>query len=161
MIFCKELSFTVYNPPDISYKNMTSFSYNTTDFPPLPSNESCRQLTSVYIPVKLQERNAKPASFFNTVHPLLFEKNIFVCTSKAYMFPLQSDDIFRSDTRSPVLLRKSLVCATSGPSHACSSPVPPIAVRNVKTSVIVLYVVILSLRVAVMLIELVNLHTLL
>ena len=48
------------------------------------------------------------------------------------MFPLKSDDIFRSDTRSPALSRKSFVCATSGPSHACFSPVPPIAVRNCK-----------------------------
>ena len=46
MIFYKELSFTVYNPPRISYKNMTSFSYNTDDFPPLPSNESSHQLTT-------------------------------------------------------------------------------------------------------------------
>ena len=66
------------------------------------------------------------------VNPLLFEKNVFVCTSKMYMFPFQSDNIFRSDTRSPVLSRKSFVFATSGPLHACSSPVPPIAVRNCK-----------------------------
>ena len=48
------------------------------------------------------------------------------------MFLLKSDDIFKSDTRSPVLSRKSFVCATSGPSHACFSPAPPIAVRNCK-----------------------------
>ena len=48
------------------------------------------------------------------------------------MFPLQSDDIFRSDTTSPVLSRKSFACATSGLSHAYLSPVPPIAVRNCK-----------------------------
>ena len=48
------------------------------------------------------------------------------------MFPLKSDDIFRSDTRSPVLSRKFFVCATSGPSHACFSPVHPIAVPNCK-----------------------------
>ena len=48
------------------------------------------------------------------------------------MFPLKPDDIFRPDTRSPVLSRKSFLCATSGPSHACFSPVPPITVRNCK-----------------------------
>ena len=75
---------------------------------------------------------------------------MFLCTSKAYMFPLKSGYIFRSDTRSPVLSRKSFVCATSGSSHARFSPVPSIAVP-----------VILSVRVVVMLIELVNLNTLL
>ena len=48
------------------------------------------------------------------------------------MFPLQSDDVFRCDTRSPVLSSKSFACTISGPSHACSSPVPPIVVRNCK-----------------------------
>ena len=48
------------------------------------------------------------------------------------MFLLKSDDIFRSDTRSPVLSRKYFVCATSGLSHACFSSVPYIAVRNCK-----------------------------
>ena len=35
IIFYKELSSTIFNPPRICYKNMTSFSYNTNDFPPL------------------------------------------------------------------------------------------------------------------------------
>ena len=48
------------------------------------------------------------------------------------MFPFKADDIFRSDTRSPVLSRKFFVCATCGPLHACFSPVPPIAVHNCK-----------------------------
>ena len=48
------------------------------------------------------------------------------------MFPLKSDDIFRSDTRSPVLSRKFFVCATCGPLHAWFSPVPRNAVRNCK-----------------------------
>ena len=48
------------------------------------------------------------------------------------MFLLKSDDFFRSDTRSPVLSCKSFVFATFGPSHACFSIVPPIAVRNYK-----------------------------
>ena len=48
------------------------------------------------------------------------------------MFPFQSDYLFRSDTRSPVLSRKYFVCATCGLSHAFSSHVPPIAVRNCK-----------------------------
>ena len=110
---------------------MVSFSYNTDDFPPLPSNESSPQSALVYIAIKPGERDSKVISFSKTVNPLLFEKNMFVCTSKAYMFPLQSDDI-QSDTRSPVLSRKSFVCIISVPSHACSSPVPPIAVRNCK-----------------------------
>ena len=88
---------------------MISFSYNTDGFPPLPSNESSHQLISVCIPVKPRERNSKAVSFSNTVNPPLFEKTVFVCTSKAYMFPLQSDDIFRSDTRSPCLSRKSFL----------------------------------------------------
>ena len=48
------------------------------------------------------------------------------------MFPFQSDDIFRSDIRSPVLSRKSFTCTTSGPSHARFSPVSPVALRNYK-----------------------------
>ena len=52
MAFYKELSSTVYNPPHISYKNMTSFTYNTDDFPSLPSNGTSHELTSVYIPIK-------------------------------------------------------------------------------------------------------------
>ena len=111
---------------------MTSIFYNNDDFPPLPSNESSHQLKSVYIPVKPRVRNSKAVSFSNTVNPLLFEKAMLVCTSEAYMFPLQSDDIFRSNTRSPVLSRKSFVGETSGLSRACSSHVPPIAVRNCK-----------------------------
>ena len=85
---------------------MASLSDNTDDFLPLPSNESSHQLTSVDISVMPCERNSKVVSLSNTVNPLLFEKNMFVCTSKVYMFPLQSDDIFKSDTRSPVLSRK-------------------------------------------------------
>ena len=57
---------------------------------------------------------------------------MFACTSKVYMFPLKSNDIFRSDTRSPVFSRKSFVCATYVPLHACFSPFPPLAVRNCK-----------------------------
>ena len=55
---------------------------------------------------------------------------MFVYTSIAYIFPLQSNEIFKSDTRSPVLSRKSFVCTTSVPSHACSSNVPPILDKN-------------------------------
>ena len=132
MAFYKKLSSTVYNAPHISYKNMASFSYNTDDFLPIPSNGASCQLTSVYIPVKLREENSKVVSFSNAVNPLLFEKNVFLCTSKVYMFSLKSDDIFRSDTISPVLSRKSFVCATSGPSHACFRPGPPIAAHNCK-----------------------------
>ena len=88
MIFYKELSSTVYNPSRISYKNMASFSYNNNDFPPLPSNKSSRQSTPVYIPVKPRKRNSKVVSFSNTINPRLFEKKMFVCTVKAYMFPL-------------------------------------------------------------------------
>ena len=84
---------------------MASFSCNSDGFPPLQSNESSCQLASVYIPLKPRERNSKSVFFSYTVNPLLFEKNAFVCTSKTYMSPLQSDDIFRSDTRSPVLSR--------------------------------------------------------
>ena len=112
---------------------MTSFSYNTDNFPPLPSKEYSHQSTSAYIAVKSLERNSKVVSFSNTVNPLLFEKDMFVCTSKAYMFPLQSDDIFKSFSSSPVLSTKSFVYTTSGSCmHACLSPVPPIAVRNSK-----------------------------
>ena len=38
MNFYEELSFTVYNPLCVSYKNIALFSYNTDDFPPLTSN---------------------------------------------------------------------------------------------------------------------------
>ena len=102
MAFYKELSSLVYKPRHISDKNMASFSYNTDDFPPLPSNRTDHQLTSVYIPLKPRAQNSNVASFSNTGNPLLFEKNVFVCTSKAYFFPFKSDGIFRSDTRSPV-----------------------------------------------------------
>ena len=78
MNFYKELSFTVYNPPRISYKNIASFSYNTDDFPPLPSNETSHQSTSVYIPINLQEWSRKVISFSNTINPLLLEKK-WVC----------------------------------------------------------------------------------
>ena len=137
---------------------MASFFYNTDHFPPLPSNGDSRQLTSVYIPVKPREQNSKVASFSNTVNPPLLEKNVFVCTSKAYMFPLKSDEFFRSDTSYPVLSRKSFVCATTGPSHACFPPVPPFVIRNCKN---IRNCSVLSVRVVVMLIELVNLYILL
>ena len=48
------------------------------------------------------------------------------------MFLLQLDDIFKSDTSSPVLSRKSFTCKISVPLHACSSSDTPIAVRNCK-----------------------------
>ena len=38
MAFYKELSSTVFNTLHISHKSVASFSYNTNDFPPLPSN---------------------------------------------------------------------------------------------------------------------------
>ena len=82
MIFYNELSSTVHNSPRISYKNMASFSYNTDDFPALPLHEFSCQSVPVFISVKL----------------LLLEKKLFVSTSKVYMFPLQSDDIFKSET---------------------------------------------------------------
>ena len=46
------------------------------------------------------------------------------------MFLLESDDIFKSNNRSPVLSHKSFGCTTSGPSHTHSSPLSP--VRNCK-----------------------------
>ena len=73
------------------------------------------------------------------VNPRIFEKKkMIICTSKGYMFPLQSDNVFKPDTRSPVLSRKPFVCTTSVPSHACSSSVPTIAVpaSNCKNDVI-------------------------
>ena len=60
------------------------------------------------------------------------KKTCYVCTSKAYIFPLQSDDILKSDIRSPILSRKSFVCTIPGQLHACSSSVPPIAVLTCK-----------------------------
>ena len=57
---------------------------------------------------------------------------MFLSTFKACMVPLQSDDIFKSDTRSIFLLSRSFVCRTPGPLHACSSPVLSIAVCNCK-----------------------------
>ena len=122
-----ELSFTVF-----SHTKIASFSYNTDDFPPLPLNECSCQSTSAYISINPLEQNSKVLSFSKMVNPLLFEKNMFVCNSKAYIFPPQSDDIFKSDTRSPVFSRKSIVCTTSVPLHACSFPVPPILARNWK-----------------------------
>ena len=65
------------------------------------------------------------------VNPLLFEE-IFLYVLLKCMFPLQPDDIFKSETRSSVLSGKSFVCIMSGPSHACLSPVPRIAVHNCK-----------------------------
>ena len=55
MAFYEILSSRIYNTPHISHKNMASFSYNTDDFAPLPSNRTSRQLTSVYVPVKPRE----------------------------------------------------------------------------------------------------------
>ena len=46
------------------------------------------------------------------------------------MFLLKSGDIFRSDTRSPVLSSKSFDFAAFDRSHGCFSLVPPTAVRN-------------------------------
>ena len=74
MIFYKELSFTVYNPPHISYKNMASFSYNTDDFLPLPSNKSSCQSPPVYMPVKPREQNSKVVSVSNMFNPYCLEK---------------------------------------------------------------------------------------
>ena len=119
MAFYKKLLSEVYDTPYISYKNMPSFSYYTDKFPPLPSNGASDQLTSVYIPVKPQEQIAWLYPFLRRLIHYCLKKKLFVCTFKAYMFPLKSDDIFRFDTRSPALSRKSFVCATSGPSHAC------------------------------------------
>ena len=143
-------------PPHISYKNMASFSYNIDDLPPVPSNESFCQLTSAYISMKPRERNYKVVSFSNMVNPLLFEKNMFVCASKAYMFPLQSNDIFKSDTGSPVLSCKSFVCTTSGPSQHVRLLSLLLLYVTVKTYIIVLFIVILSVSLV-----LVNLYTLL
>ena len=84
---------------------------------------------------------------------------MFVFTSKAYIFPLQSDDILKCDTRSSILPRKSYICTKSGPSYACSFSVPLYV--TVKTFVIILYVVIPSVLVVVKFKVLVNLHTLL
>ena len=77
------------------------------------------------------------------------------------MFPLKSDDIFRSDTRSPAfnvkllfeqhLVHRMLVFLMS----------LLLLYVTVKTSVIVPYVVILSVRVVIILLELVNLYILL
>ena len=108
--------------------NMASFSYNTDDFPALPSKEFSRQSVSVYISVKPREQILY--LFLTRWNHFCLKTNMFVCTSKACMLPLQSDDIF--NTRSPVLSRKPFVCTTSGPSHACLSPFPPVAVRNCK-----------------------------
>ena len=107
---------------------MASFSYNSNDFLPLPSKESSCQSISAYLSVMPHEQTSKAVSFCKTANPLLSEKNILVCTSKAYIFPLQSDDISKSDIRSPILSRKSFVCTIPGQLHACSSSVPPIAV---------------------------------
>ena len=123
---------------------------------------SSRQLTSVYTPVKPRQKNSKATSFSNTLIHYCLKKNVFVCTSKAYMFPLQSDDIFRSDTRCHLLSCKSFACTTPVPPHACSCRIPPISasncknIRSVKTSIVILIV-----RKVVTLIESVNLHTLL
>ena len=65
---------------------MPSFSYNTDDFLPLPSNKSSCRSPPVYMPVKPQEQNSKVVSFSNMFNPLLFDKNIFVCPSQLYMF---------------------------------------------------------------------------
>ena len=49
------------------------------------------------------ERNSMVTSFSNTVNPLLFEKKYVCSYLQSVMFPIQSDNMCKSDTRPPVL----------------------------------------------------------
>ena len=88
MVFYKKLSSTVYNTPHISYKNMASFSYNTDEFPTLQSNGTSSQLTSVYIPVKLQERNSRLYPFLTRLIPYCLRKMCLYVLLKRICFLL-------------------------------------------------------------------------
>ena len=139
---------------------MTSFSYNTDDFPPLSSNKSSHQSTTLaYLSVKPRERNSKAVSFSNTVNPLLLEKISLYLLLKRIFF-LFNQMIFSSVILGLLFCHVDhIFVQKSGPSYACSFSVPLYV--TVKTFVIILYVVIPSVLVVVKFKVLVNLHTLL
>ena len=136
---------------------MVSFSYNTDNFSPLPSNKASRQLTSVYIHVNSREQNSKfyplLTSFF-LFNSVLFEKMCLYVLVNCICF-LLNQMVFSG------LLLGRLFCHVNllflhylvhCKVHFILSLL--LLYVTVKTSVIVLCVGILPIWVVVMLIEL-------
>ena len=120
---------------------------------PLPSNESFRQLTPVYIPLKPRERNSRAVYFSNMVNPLLFKKVCLYVLLKHIRF-------FFNQMIFLVLILRLLFFDVN--FLFVQNLVHRMHVRllsllllyvTVKTSLIVLYAVILSIRVVLILIE--------
>ena len=124
---------------------MALFSYNTDDFPRLPSNECFHQLTSVYIPIKARERNSKAVSFSYMVNPLLLEKNVFVLLKRICF---RFNQIFSGLILGHLFCHVNLLFVQHLVHRMYIRLLSLLSLYvTVKTSVIVLKVVILSVRV--------------
>ena len=122
---------------------MAWFSYNTDDFLPLPSNGASSQLTSVYIPVKHREQNHKVVSFTDTVNSLLFEKKMYVLLKCICFLLIQT--IFSGLILGLLFCHENLVFVQCLVHCILISLLSLLLLYvTVKTSVIILYVVINS-----------------
>ena len=138
---------------------MASFSYNTDDFPPLPSNGAFHQLTSLYIPLKPQEWNSRIVSFSKRVNLLLFGKKYVILKRICFLLNLM---MFSGLILGLLFCHVNLLFVQHLVQRMLAFLLSLLLLYvTIKSSIIVLYVVILSVRVVVMLIELLNLYTLL
>ena len=114
----KSLKIKPHNSSIRSFKDVTSFSLNDSEFPPLLSGLS----TSNHLMLKKQSHpKSRLLPTNNPLMPTCFYANMHVSTSRAYMLPTSTDDVFVPNAKT---------CTKSSQSSVSVPSVPPVCLTT-------------------------------
>ena len=114
----KSLKIKPHNSSIRSFKDVTSFSLNDSEFPPLLSGHS----TSNHLMLKKQsDPKTRILSTNKPLMPTCLYVNTHVSTSRAYMLPTSTDDVF---------VHNAKPCIKSSQSSVTVPSVPPVCLTT-------------------------------
>ena len=114
----KSLNIKLHNSRICSFKDVTSFSLNDFEFPLLLSGQS----TSNHLILKKQsDQKSRLLPTNRPLMPLSLYANMYVSTSRAYMLPTSTDDVF---------VHNAKPCIKSSQSSVTVPSVPPVCLTT-------------------------------
>ena len=116
----KSLKIKLHNSSIRSFKDVTSFSINDSEFPPLLSGYS----TSNH--PMLKKQSDQKSRLLPTIKPLMptcLYPNMYVPTSRAYVLPTSIDDVFVPNVKSCIKSSHSSVTVPSVPTVCLTTSV--------------------------------------
>ena len=116
----KSLNIKLHNSRICSFKDVTSFSLNDFEFPLLLSGQS----TSNHLILKKQsDQKSRLLPTNRPLMPLSLYANMYVSTSRAYMLPTSTDDVFVPHVKSCIKSSQSSVNVPSVPPECQTTSV--------------------------------------